>query len=90
MISPTILFNLIGNIIGSWQIFSQSYLMTQGGPNNATLTMVHYLYNKGFTQFHFGYASAIAWILFAIVLVFTILVLRSSEAWVFYEGEIRK
>jgi len=90
MISPTILFNLINNIIGSWQIFSQSYLMTQGGPNNATLTMVLYLYNKGFTQFHFGYASAIAWILFAIVLVFTVLVLRSSDAWVFYEGELRK
>jgi len=90
MISPTILFNLIGNIIGSWQIFSQSYLMTQGGPNNATLTMVLYLYNKGFSQFHFGYASAIAWVLFAIVLVFTVLVLRSSDAWVFYEGELKK
>ena len=90
MLSPTILFNLIGNLIASWQIFSQSYLMTRGGPNNATLTMVLHLYNKGFQQFHFGYASAIAWALFVIVLVFTLLMLRSSEVWVFYEGELRK
>ncbi|NLE43315.1 MAG: sugar ABC transporter permease [Chloroflexi bacterium] len=90
MLSPTILFNLVGNLIGSWQIFSQSYLMTQGGPNNATLTMVLYLYNKGFQQFRFGYASAIAWVLFLIVLVFTFLLLRSSEMWVFYEGELRR
>ena len=89
MLTPTILFNLIASLIASWQIFSQSYLMTQGGPNNATLTMVLYLYRKAFQQFHFGYASAIAWVLFLIVLVFTALVLRSSEMWVFYEGEIR-
>ena len=55
-----------------------------------TLTMVLYLYNKGFQQFHFGYASAIAWVLFMIVLVFTMMVLRSSEAWVYYEGEMHK
>lgn len=90
MLSPTILFNLIGNLIGSWQIFSQSYLMTGGGPNNATLTMVLYLYNKAFQQFHFGYASSIAWVLFAIVLIFTLLMIRSSSAWVYYEGEVRK
>jgi len=90
MLTPTILFNLIASLIASWQIFSQSYLMTQGGPNNATLTMVLYLYNKGFQQFHFGYASAIAWALFLIVLGFTALVLRSSAAWVYYEGEMRK
>lgn len=90
MLSPTILFNLIASLIASWQIFSQSYLMTQGGPNNATLTMVLYLYRKAFQQFHFGYASAIAWVLFLIVLIFTLLVLRSSQMWVFYEGEIRK
>ncbi len=90
MLTPTLLFNLLTNLIGSWQIFSQSYIMTQGGPNNATLTMVLYLYNKGFQQFHFGYASSIAWALFAIVLVFTLLLMRSSEAWVYYEGELKK
>ncbi len=90
MLTPTILFNLIGNLIGSWQIFTQSYLMTRGGPNNATLTMVLYLYNKAFQQFHFGYASAIAWALFAIVLLLTLLMIRSSEVWVYYEGELRR
>ena len=51
--------------------------------------MVLLLYRKGFQQFHFGYASAIAWVLFTIVMLFTVLVVRSSEAWVFYAGEVR-
>jgi len=90
MLSPTIFFNLIMSIIGAWQVFTQSYVMTGGGPNNATLTMVLYLFRKAFQQFHFGYASALAWALFAIVMVFTLLVFRSSDVWVFYAGEVRK
>ena len=90
MLTPTIYFNLIMNIIGSWQVFTQSYIMTSGGPNNATLTMVLFLFRKGFQQFHFGYAAAIAWVVFAIVMVFTLLVIRSSEAWVYYAGELRR
>ena len=90
MLTPTIYFNLIMNIIGSWQVFTQSYIMTGGGPNNATLTMVLYLFRKGFQQFHFGYAAAIAWVVFAIVMGFTLLVVRSSEAWVYYAGELRR
>ena len=86
MLTPTIFFNLLMNIISSFQVFTQSYIMTQGGPNNATLTMVLYLYRKGFEHFKFGYASAIAWALFGIILIFTILVLRTSEQWVYYEG----
>jgi multiple sugar transport system permease protein len=78
------------SIIGAWQVFTQSYVMTGGGPNNATLTMVLYLFRKAFQQFHFGYASALAWALFAIVMVFTLLVFRSSDVWVFYAGEVRK
>lgn len=89
MLTPTIYFNLLINIIGSFQVFTQSYIMTQGGPNNATLTMVFYLYRKGFQDFKFGYASALAWALFAIILIFTILVVRSSESWVYYEGELK-
>jgi multiple sugar transport system permease protein len=89
MLTPTIFFNLIMTIIGAWQVFTQSYVMTQGGPNNATLTMVLLIYRKAFERFHFGYASAIAWVLFAIVMVFTVLVIRSSEAWVYYAGELR-
>ncbi len=90
MLSPTIFFNLIMGIIGSFQVFTQALVMTDGGPNNATLTIMLYLYRKGFEQFQFGYASAIAWSLFAIVMVLTLLVFRGSALWVYYEGEVRK
>ncbi|RIK40218.1 MAG: ABC transporter permease [Chloroflexi bacterium] len=90
MLTPTIYFNLLINIIASFQVFTQSYVMTGGGPNNATLTQVLYLYRKGFLDFQFGYASALAWALFLVIMVFTILVVRSSESWVYYEGELKK
>ncbi|MCE7989605.1 MAG: sugar ABC transporter permease [Caldilinea sp. CFX5] len=90
MLTPTIYFNLLINIIGSFQVFTQSYVMTGGGPNNATLTQVLYLYRKGFQDFQFGYASALAWALFLVIMVFTVLVVRSSEGWVHYEGELKK
>jgi multiple sugar transport system permease protein len=90
MITPTILFNLILGIIAAFQLFTEPFVMTGGGPNNATVTAVMHIYNRGFQQFHFGYASALAWILFAVILVFSLLVLRSSAAWVYYEGELRK
>ena len=84
MLSPTILFNMVMNIIGSFQIFTQAFVMTNGGPANATLTMVLYLYRKGFEQFRFGYASAVAWVLFVVVIFFSFIALRSSKYWVFY------
>jgi multiple sugar transport system permease protein len=90
MLTPTIYFNLLINIIGSFQVFTQAYVLTQGGPNNATLTQVLYLYRKGFQDFQFGYASALAWALFLIIMVFTIFVVRSSESWVHYEGELKR
>jgi multiple sugar transport system permease protein len=90
MLSPTIFFNLVMGIIGSFQVFTQALVMTQGGPNNATLTIMLYLYRKGFEQFQFGYASAIAWALFCIILLLTLLIFRSSALWVYYEGEVRK
>jgi multiple sugar transport system permease protein len=68
MLTPTIFFNLIMNIIASFQVFSQAYLMTNGGPNNATLFYVLYLFRKAFQHFQMGYASALAWILFAIIM----------------------
>lgn len=86
MLSPVIFFNLIMGIIGSFQVFTQAYVMTNGGPNNATLFYVLYLFQKGFQQFQMGYASALAWVLFAIVLALTALVMRSSKSWVHYEG----
>jgi multiple sugar transport system permease protein len=90
IITPTIFFSLIMGIIGSFQVFTSAYIMTNGGPNNATLTQVLYLYNKAFRQFYFGYASAMAWILFAVIMVFTLLVVRSSAIWVYYEGELKR
>ncbi len=90
MLSPTIFFNLVMTLTGAFQVFTQAYVMTQGGPNNATLTVVLFLYRKGFEQLHFGYASAVAWVLFVIIMSFTLLVLRSSAVWVYYEGELRK
>jgi multiple sugar transport system permease protein len=89
MISPQILFNTVMGIIGSYQVFTASFVMTQGGPNNATLTMVLYLYRRGFLMARFGYASALAWVLFAIIMAITLLTFRSSRSAVFYEGQPR-
>lgn len=87
MLSPTIFFNVTISLIGAFQFFTQSFIMTKGGPNNATLSMVLYLYKKSFGQVRFGYASAVAWVLFAIIIFFTLLFQRLSRYWVFYEGE---
>lgn len=90
LLTPTVFFNVIINVIASFQVFNNAYILTNGGPNNATLTMVLYLYRQAFQLFKFGYASAIAWALFAIILVFTLLIMRSSSLWVHYEGGLRK
>jgi multiple sugar transport system permease protein len=90
MISPTILFNLIVGIIASFQVFTASYIMTPGGgPGYSTLFYVLYLYQKAFRYLQMGYASALAWILFLVVLGLTVLVLRTSARWVYYEAEGR-
>ena len=89
-ISPVIFFNLVMGIIGSFQVFTSSYVMTNGGPNNASLFYLLYLYNNAWKYFKMGYASALAWIAFGITMVFTLLVIRSSSAWVYYEGVRRR
>jgi multiple sugar transport system permease protein len=86
MISPLIFFNLIMAIIGSFQIFAQVYVMTGGGPGNATLVYVLYLYRQAFEFHNMGYASAMAWVLFVLVLLLTGFVIRGSRRWVYYEG----
>jgi multiple sugar transport system permease protein len=85
LLTPTIFFNVVLNIIGSWQVFTQALVMTNGGPNNATLTVVLHLYRTAFRNFYFGYASAQAWVLFIVVLVFVILAMRSASRWVTYD-----
>jgi len=89
MISPVLFFNVVMGIITSFQAFTNAYVMTRGGPDYATLMYVLYLYQNGFQFFEMGYASALAWVLFLIILGFTLLVFRSSPAWVYYEGELR-
>ncbi len=86
MISPAILFITIMSIIGSFQVFTQAYIMTGGGPAYATLFYVLYLYRNAFNWFEMGYASAMAWVLFIIILVCTLATLRGSESAVHYEG----
>ena len=87
MISPAILFVTIMGIIASFQTFTQSYIMTGGGPANSTLFYLLYLYKNAFSWFEMGYASALAWLLFLIIIVCTLLLLRVSSWWVYYEGE---
>ena len=86
MLSPTLFFNLVLGVIGSFQVFTSAYVMTNGGPNNATMMYVLYLYNNAFRYFKMGKASAMAWILVAVLLVFTVIQFRSAAKWVYYEG----
>ena len=93
MISPALFFSLVIGLIGSFQVFTQAYVMTgtaqpgtEGGPNNATLFIVLYLYKKAFQDFNMGYASAIAWILFFLILAFTLVQKRLAQSWVYYEA----
>lgn len=88
MISPTLFFVLVTDTIYSFQVFTSSYIMTRGGPANATLMYVLYLYNLAFKQFRMGYASALAWVFFVIIMLVTLLIFRSSNAWVYYESEM--
>lgn len=89
IISPVILFQLIMGIIGALQTFTQGYVMTEGGPNNATLFYLLYLWRSAFERLQMGYASALAWGIFVYILALTLLVLRSSAAWVYYMGEVK-
>jgi multiple sugar transport system permease protein len=89
LMTPIIFFNLVINLINSFQTFAQAFLMTEGGPRYATLLYVLYLYQNAFKFFRMGYASALAWVLCLIILVLTVIVFRSSTIWVFYESEVR-
>jgi len=84
LISPVILFNLIIGTIGTFQFFSEPYIMTGGGPMNSTEFYALYLFQNAFRYFRMGYASAQAEILFLIVIVISLTILRSSRKWVYY------
>lgn len=85
LLTPVIFFNLIMGIIQSFQVFAKAFVMTAGGPANATLMYVLYLYNQAFLWFRMGYGAALAWVLFAILFGFTYIMFRRSQ-WVYYEA----
>jgi multiple sugar transport system permease protein len=87
MITPVILFNLINQMIHGFLAFTQSYIITQGGPLDSTLFYAVYMYRKAFNDFEMGYASALAWFMLALVGLFTIIIFKTSNRWVYYEAE---
>jgi multiple sugar transport system permease protein len=89
LLTPTIFFVLILGVIGSFQVFTQAYIMTGGGPADATLFYMFYLYRRAFVFYNMGYASAMAWILFLIIFVLTVIQFVTASRWVYYEGERR-
>lgn len=84
--TPTILFNLVLSIIGTFQTFNQAYLMTQGGPNYATQFFVYNIFQYAFQYGDMGYACALSWVLFIIIMILSVFVFRTSGRWVYYEG----
>lgn len=99
MLSPVIFYNVVMGIISSLQVFTQVYVIgtnslmpggstgSGGGPENSLLSIVQFLYIKGFRDYKMGYASAVAWVLLFIILLFTMLIFKSSALWTYYEEE---
>jgi len=90
LITPTIFFNLIMGLIGTFQYFMSAYIMTAGGPLFATYFYNLMLYERAYKWMQMGVASAMAWMLLVVVLILTLLVFRSSSVWVYYEAEVKK
>lgn len=86
MMTPIIFYNLVMAVIGAMQMFTQAYIMTSGGPNNASLFYSLYVYREAFQMSRMGYAAALSWVLFIIVAILTAIVFKSSNKWVL-EGE---
>ena len=84
LMTPTILFNLVMGLINSFQVFTQAFIMTNGGPLNSTLFYMLHLYNNAFQFFRMGYASALAVFLFLAILILTIIIMKTSDRWVHY------
>ena len=86
LLSPTVFFVLTTSIIGTFQIFTQAYVLTSGGPADASLFYALYLYQQAFTYFKMGYAAAMAWVLFVIIMGVTLLQIKLGQRWVYYEA----
>jgi multiple sugar transport system permease protein len=90
LLSPVILFNLLIGIIGALQSFTIFFVVTKGGPNHASETLMLYLYDNAFHFLRMGYASALAWVLFFYILIITLVVHRFSSQWVYYESPVER
>jgi multiple sugar transport system permease protein len=88
-LSPVMFFNIVLGLVGAFQVFTSAYIMTSGGPNNASLFYSLYIFRNAFEYFKMGKASAMAWVLFAILLAFTLIQFVLSKRWVHYEGETK-
>ena len=89
LITPVIFFNLIMQMVQAFQEFNGPYIITQGGPLKATYFLPIYIYDEAFLRFDMGYASAIAWVLFLIIMALTLIAFWSSRHWVYYAGDKR-
>jgi oligogalacturonide transport system permease protein len=89
LITPVIFFNLIMQMVQAFQEFNGPYIITGGGPLKSTYLLPLYIYDEAFKKFDMGYASAIAWVLFVIIMVLTVLAFWSSRHWVYYAGDKR-
>ncbi|QHQ37277.1 ABC transporter permease subunit [Algicella marina] len=89
LITPVIFFNLIMQTVQAFQEFNGPYIITQGGPLKSTYLLPLYIYDEAFKSFDMGYASAIAWVLFTIIMVLTLVAFWSSKKWVYYAGDRR-
>lgn len=86
MITPAILFSVVMQVIAYFQMFTEAYVLNRGGPDYASTTYMLNTYNTAFRDFHFGLAMAQSWILFIVILIITLIVMRSSKYWVHYES----
>jgi multiple sugar transport system permease protein len=90
MMSPVIFFNLVLGIIGSLQTFDTAFIATGGGPAYSTYFYMLHLFSNAFLELKMGYASALAWLLFLVIMLLTMGVFRFGAAWVFYEETFKK
>src|SRR5262249_31690353 len=91
MLSPTLFFLLVNQVIVAFQVFDVVYVISngQGDPLRSTLVYNLYFYQQAFSRSEVGYASALVWVLFLIIMGFTVLIFRSSSLWVYYESEAK-
>jgi multiple sugar transport system permease protein len=85
MVSPTTFFLVITTVITSFQLFAEIQVLTQGGPGTASITLVYHIYQTGFQEFKMGYASAVSWVFFLLILVVTVLQWKGQKKWVNYD-----